>query len=66
MIDTDDGDTALLWAGGGFVGVCFLVLAIVLYVIAYQNEQECGERACANGKAARLLDHECVCVSAPR
>jgi len=64
MIDTEDGNFVLLVAGGGFVGVCLVVLALVLYAVAYSNEQECGERACERG-TAKLLDHECVCVSEP-
>lgn len=61
MIDDSDGDFALLYVGGPLG----LVLAIVLWYVACQNEKECAAMECPHGGAAKLLDHECVCTETP-
>lgn len=67
MIDKSDGDFALLATSGAgpVVSVIGLVLAIVLYYVACQNEKECAAETCPAGQTAELLDHQCVCVSKP-
>lgn len=59
MIDDSDGDFVLL-AGGG--SLLFVVVAIVLYVIAAKNADECAKRTCRAGMSAHLVDHECLCT----
>lgn len=63
MIDDSDGDFALLASSGmgPIGGLIFVVLAIVLYVVAHNNEKTCVEHKCGHG-VAKLLDHACVCV----
>lgn len=67
MIDSDDAGDAMFAAliAGGPAGLVLLVVAIVLWAIASGNEDECAKRACRNGAAAVLMDHECRCVEAP-
>ncbi len=72
MIDESDGDFALLASGrgsGSALGVAFgllmVVLAVVCYVAAAQNKQECAQMTCPRGGHARLLDHACLCVDTP-
>jgi hypothetical protein len=67
MIGDSDGDFAVLATTGlgGVVAVAGLVLAIVLYYVACENEKECAARTCPSGETARLLDHECVCTLKP-
>lgn len=67
MIDESDGDFVLLSSSGvgGTVGLILLVLAIVLYCVAFKNEEDCAASACPPGESAHLLDHECVCTHPP-
>ena len=67
MIDSSDGDFALLMSNGGgcaWTVVC-LVLAGILYYAACVNEADCASQTCPRGGTVKLLDHECVCVEAP-
>lgn len=61
MIDDSDGDFVLLLAPGGIAGVFFLVAAVVIYIIAAGNQDECESKQCRTG-SAKLIDHECLCV----
>lgn len=61
MIDSSDGDFALL-AVGGPLG---LVLAIVLWYVACQNAKECAEMQCPKGGQAELVAHDCRCLDKP-
>lgn len=67
MIDGDDADFALLasMSSGGIIGVIMLVLAIVFYVMAAQNETDCESRKCQTG-SGKLVDGECLCVEKAR
>lgn len=63
MIDDSDGDFVLLSSGGSPILLALgIALAIVLYLIAAHNSDECGQRKCSSGRVGKLLDHECVCV----
>lgn len=65
MIDNDDiAWTALLFSGGsGWIGaVLFIVAVSVTSYIACENGKECSAKSCPNGKAPRLMDHECLCA----
>lgn len=67
MIDDSDGDW-FAWASfgtTGWLGIVLFVCAVVLWIIAAQNETECQQRACEPEQTAKLFDHECVCVGAP-
>jgi hypothetical protein len=59
MIDDSDGDYVLLASGGS---ILLIILSIVIYFIAYQNEDECSKRKCREGSVAKVIDHECLCV----
>jgi hypothetical protein len=67
MIDDSDGDFfGLMSMGtGGWLGVLLAIAAIVLWVIAACNEVDCEAKSCPGGAKAKLLDHACVCVTAP-
>lgn len=69
MIDDSDGD--VFWIGSlftsGWVAVVLLAVAIVFWIIAAQNSNECAARPCLIAtQTARLIDHECVCVGVPK
>ena len=68
MIDDSDGDFfgILSLFSKGWPAVIFIIIALIFYLIAASNESECRQRACPAGSTAKLLDHECVCVSTPR
>lgn len=60
MIDDTDADLAFIYIGGP-IGI---IVGIILILIAMQNAEDCERRTCPTGEP-KLLDHECVCVSAP-
>lgn len=63
MIDESDADLVLLAFGGSLFGtIVAVMLAIVLYLMASNNADECARRECSTGHVGKLLDHECVCV----
>jgi hypothetical protein len=70
MIDDSDGDSfwviSLFTSGPFALGA--LLIAIILWIVAAQNSNECEKRACPPGMTSKLLDHECVCYypSRPR
>lgn len=61
MIDSSDGDFALLAVGGPFG----LILAIIFWYVACQNAKECAELSCPNGAPAELVAHDCRCIDKP-
>lgn len=66
MIDDSDGDFFSLagMMSNGWLAVALLLVGLVLWCIAAWNSIECGERTCPGEQKAKLLDHECVCVTA--
>jgi len=66
MIDDSDGDFFALAGTGskGLAAVVLLLLGLILWALAAWNSAECGERTCPGDQRAKLLDHECVCVTA--
>lgn len=69
MIDDDDVDFAILagpGSGPGWYVALWLLLIVGLAAVAINNDEECTQRKCQAGQLARLLDHECVCVSEPQ
>lgn len=64
MIDGSDGDFVFLASGGSLLG---LAIAIILWVIAAGNADDCAKRQCSvPGQSGHLIDHECVCVEDAR
>ena len=55
----------LLAAPAGWLGLVFIVVALILYAVASDNADDCSAMKCTHGRA-RLLDHECVCVETPK
>lgn len=66
MIDHGDADFAFLasMGVGGWLGAALLAAAISFAFIASDNAEECAKQKCAHG-AAKLIDHECLCVETP-
>ena len=66
---TDDDDVeffALVSPVGGVLGVfCFIVFVFVA-ITAYQNNRDCGQKHCDDGKKSALIHHECICVEVAR
>jgi hypothetical protein len=67
VIDDEDVDFAILvWPSGGWLmSLLGIVVFVVLAWFAWHNDADCQQRACPGGGAAKLLDHECVCVTEP-
>lgn len=65
MIDNDDVDFAgfasIVSPGG--LGLLFFILMLVLSYYACQNEEKCSQMTCPDGQAAKLMEHECLCVT---
>ena len=66
MIDDSDGDFFILagMASKGWLAVAFLLVGLVLWGIATWSSADCSERTCPGEQKAKLLDHECICVTA--
>lgn len=62
MIDESDADFSLLMGAStpGGCGLVLILIAIVLYFVAFRNEGECSKKHCDVGKPA-LVHHECIC-----
>mgnify|MGYP001579847556 CR=1 FL=1 len=66
MVDDSDVELAAwifnptTWFGLGLTVMVLLIIAL----IAASNEKECEAKHCDAGKP-KLMDHECVCVTAP-
>lgn len=66
MIDDSDGDFFSL-AGimsNGWTALALLLVGLLLWGVATWNSAECSDRTCPGNQKAKLLDHECVCVTA--
>lgn len=65
MIDDDDvRDAAFATSGLTGWGALFgLLLVIALAYVACENEKECETKSCPDGQHAKLIKHECLCVS---
>jgi hypothetical protein len=67
MIDYDDGDDfwlASLFTPGGF-GLLLLVVAMILWVVAFNNEQDCRKLSCAKDLSPVVMRGECLCIARP-
>lgn len=64
MIDGDDVDFVALGslATNGPVSIVLLVIAIILFIAASANEEECSKKSCSAGHVPKLTDNECLCV----
>lgn len=65
MIDESDGDEMIflsLITNGPF-GIFLAVLAIVFWIIAAHNETDCSKKICPDQQSAKLMQHECMCVT---
>lgn len=60
-MDYDDGWDLLDDLPGGWLGLVVLILAIVIFAMVCQNEQECAQKKCTQG-AAKFIEGECYCV----
>jgi len=63
MIDNEDSDDVMLLGlfTPGWMGAALVVLALVFWLVASQNADECASKACPSGKP-KLMEHECLCV----
>ena len=65
MIDSDDADS--FWLAGvlteGWVSVVCLIIFVILACVAWSNSEDCKSRHCPDGQSAKLMQHECLCVT---
>jgi hypothetical protein len=69
MIDDEDADLILwAWPSGGWLWTLLgLIVAGIFYWVAASNSDDCSKKTCPHpGETARLMSHECVCVSSPK
>lgn len=68
MIDHHDSDDVFLLAvvvEHPIASAILILVSLALAVIAWRNDGECAKQHCDRGHPA-LVEHECVCVEAPR
>lgn len=63
MLDENDVDLAVVSGMGavGAFGIVFVVLAIIISIIVYDNKNECAQKKCDFGHP-ELVNHDCYCV----
>jgi len=62
MIDWEDVDFAALALP---LSLASVIVMVVLIVLAARNERACAELRCPGDAGAQLLNHQCLCTSAP-
>ena len=65
MIDDSDADDFFLLSlfTDGPVGWIALIIAIILAVVAANNQTDCSKKQCPNQQQPKLMEHACLCVT---
>jgi hypothetical protein len=50
---------------GLFILGVITVIALAIYMHMKDDERECEARGCPDGRAARVIDNQCICVVLP-
>ena len=71
MIDYEDVEIVALSGDGGGCGgpvgaLLFVAMVLIILGVAMCNDNECGQKHCANGSRPRLMNHSCLCVDEAR
>lgn len=73
MMDDDDLTTVIITApiggsgpAGGIVSLISLAVILIVACVVAGNKDECSKRHCPDQQTPKLMNHECLCVTAAK